>query len=162
MARSFAGKIGSQGRLLPMVLAAAVGGAALLPGATATSTARGPAIAAIVQAVPGATGAAERAVIRLGGHIGRRLGLINGFSAELPAGGIEQLRATPGIAGVTADLEHYRAFAARRTDRKSSLAGVSLSSDIELPPARYCYRIFDGCQARRLMTITDRIDRAAL
>src|SRR5207248_439138 len=56
----------------------------------------------------------------------------------------------------------FAAFAARRAERRSSLAGVSLSSDIEPPPSRYCYRIFNGCQARRLMTITDWIDSPAL
>ena len=60
-------------------------------------------MAAIVQAVPGSTVAAERAITRVGGHIVRRLGIINGYSAKIPAAEIDQLRTAPGVAGVSLD-----------------------------------------------------------
>src|SRR5436190_3265826 len=104
-------RLGWAGRLSPMAVAAAVGAAALIPGTNAArplsakpgSTGHGPDAAAIVQAVPGSAVAAERAITRVGGHIVRRLGIINGFSAKVPAGEVDQLRAAPGVAGVSLD-----------------------------------------------------------
>jgi hypothetical protein len=46
-------------------------------------------------------GTAERPVIRLGGIVGRRLGIIDGFAASLPAGQIATARAAVGVRAVT-------------------------------------------------------------
>jgi serine protease AprX len=57
----------------------------------------------VVRGVPGAGGAAEQAVVRFGGSVGRSLGLIDGFSATVPADRLDALRAVPGVAEVTED-----------------------------------------------------------
>jgi serine protease AprX len=99
-------------------LAAATGLAALLVGA-----ATGVVPAAPASAVPGsalsagggrvsviiradndvAASAAQVAVVRSGGTVGRSLGLIAGFAAEVPQGAVAALQALPGVAGVTVD-----------------------------------------------------------
>ena len=102
------------GRFSPMAIAAtaAVALAALIPGAGAATASRpanreaverGPSVGAIVQAAPDAMASAERAIQRAGGHVVRRLGVINGFAAQVPAGQIARLRAVPGVVGVSLD-----------------------------------------------------------
>jgi serine protease AprX len=46
---------------------------------------------------------AEREVRALGGHVGLDLGIIHGFSAVLPAAGVDELRSVPGVASVEPD-----------------------------------------------------------
>jgi serine protease AprX len=46
---------------------------------------------------------AERAVVRAGGTVGDRLDIVDGLTAELPAGSVRAVRATAGIAAVTVD-----------------------------------------------------------
>jgi serine protease AprX len=55
----------------------------------------------IVRATPNAGGAAEQSVRDLGGRVDRRIGIINGFSADVPENRVEQLRREPGVGSVT-------------------------------------------------------------
>ena len=55
----------------------------------------------IVRTTRGAAGAAEQAVIKLGGRVGRDLALVDGFVARVPEGAISELRAVPGVASLT-------------------------------------------------------------
>src|SRR2546423_735678 len=54
--------------------------------ATASTRAAGDRVSVIVRAVPGATASVKRQVKRTGGHVGRGLGIINGFVAKVPSG----------------------------------------------------------------------------
>jgi serine protease AprX len=65
---------------------------------TTTST---PATQVIVQAVPGQVRAAARSVTELGGTVGRRLGIIGGFTATVPATSLSRLDGRPGVRAVT-------------------------------------------------------------
>jgi serine protease AprX len=56
----------------------------------------------VVERAP-ASPAAERAVRRIGGTVGRRLPLASAFSARLPRGGLAALRRSPAVAGVWDD-----------------------------------------------------------
>ncbi|HEU5106957.1 MAG TPA: S8 family serine peptidase, partial [Micromonosporaceae bacterium] len=64
--------------------------------------ASGPAVRVIVR-YDAATGpeAAERAVERAGGTVGRRLGLVDGFTASVPSGALDAVRAADGVTAVT-------------------------------------------------------------
>src|SRR5438128_11710379 len=55
----------------------------------------------IVRAGAGQEANAEAAVERLGGHVTRRLAIINGFAATIPASAQRTLARLPGILGVT-------------------------------------------------------------
>jgi len=55
----------------------------------------------IVRARPGAEHQARAAVARLGGTIGMRLSIVNGFAAKLPEARVQELRSSPAILGVT-------------------------------------------------------------
>ena len=57
----------------------------------------------IVRAVPGGIAAAERAVLRLGGRVGRQLPIIDGFSARVPETALADLGATPAVFSTTVD-----------------------------------------------------------
>ncbi|MGA9160047.1 MAG: S8 family serine peptidase, partial [Actinomycetota bacterium] len=59
----------------------------------------------IVMAAPGATASIERAVEHVGGMVERRLPIIGGFSAAVPAGVLQSLRGFPGVVSVSADTE---------------------------------------------------------
>ncbi len=74
--------------VLVAMLAAVVGTA---------SPADGQRVGVIVRAEPGALVAAARQVARLGGQIGRQLRVINGFTAQVPAGQVGRLSAGPGV-----------------------------------------------------------------
>jgi serine protease AprX len=69
---------------------------------TATPSAAAP-VPVVVREASGAGGAAQQAVSHLGGSVGRELGLINGFTATVPADRLDALRAVPGVAEVTED-----------------------------------------------------------
>jgi serine protease AprX len=55
----------------------------------------------IVRDVAGMEGAAERTVAELGGTVGRHIGIIDGFVANVPADQVGQLQQTPGVASVS-------------------------------------------------------------
>ena len=57
----------------------------------------------IVRARPGAVGQVERAVRRLGGSVGLRLPLVNGFAAVVPSSAVARLERTPGVVSVADD-----------------------------------------------------------
>jgi serine protease AprX len=57
----------------------------------------------IVRTAPGGESAARRAVAQLGGNTGRRLSIIDGFVAELPAAQVGALRAQPSVRSVSPD-----------------------------------------------------------
>jgi subtilisin family serine protease len=72
----------------------------------------------IVRARPDAGRLPERAVTRVGGDIGRRLDIINGFVADVPARRVDQLASAPGILSVTPDsrvrfLHHVNGYDAK-------------------------------------------------
>jgi len=58
-------------------------------------------VSVIVRAVPGHFGAAERLVDDAGGRVGREIKIIDGFSAQVPAGAMEQMRASGHIHSLT-------------------------------------------------------------
>src|SRR6185295_10118241 len=76
--------------------------AAVLP-AQASASPAGPPVDVIVRQVAGAGQLAESAVEELGGHVGRHLGIIDGFSARVPSDRLPELSATPGVLSVTRD-----------------------------------------------------------
>ena len=55
----------------------------------------------IVRALPGSEGKARAAVVRLGGTVGVRLGLINGFAATVPAARLGTLKQLPFVVSAT-------------------------------------------------------------
>lgn len=78
------------------------------PGASASPTR----VSVVVLDRAHAPGHPARAVRRLGGRVGRRLPLINGFTARIPADAVEALRRQPGVRSVTLD----RRLKVRSTD----------------------------------------------
>jgi serine protease AprX len=64
-------------------------------------SAPGAAVSVIVRGLPGAGLAPEHAVTAAGGTIGRRLNIINGFAAEIPAHALPLLQRSPGIHSIT-------------------------------------------------------------
>ena len=55
----------------------------------------------IVRTTRGATGAAEQAVIKLGGRVRRDLALVDGFVTRVPERAISELRSVPGVSSLT-------------------------------------------------------------
>ena len=103
MGRGALRALGGQGiRWLAVAVLAAVGLAVLPPAAgTASTDAAGRPVSVIVQAQPGAIVVAARQVEQLGGQVGRRLQVINGFTALVPAGQVGWLRGSPAVSSVT-------------------------------------------------------------
>ncbi len=83
--------------LLVLLLVAAL----LVPGSLAP--AQGAPFKVIVEGEAGAAGTLQKAVELLGGTVLVDLPIINGLSAELPAGAVDALRAHPSVAAVTPD-----------------------------------------------------------
>jgi serine protease AprX len=93
---------GRASRLLAMAVLAVVLVAMLPPAAgTASTDAAGRPASVIVQAQPDAIVAAARQVEQLGGQLGRRLAIINGFTALVPAGQVARLQGSPAVSSVT-------------------------------------------------------------
>ena len=99
------GAVGGRGaRLVAVVLVALVLVALVPPVAgPASSAGEGRPVSVIVQAQPGGLQAAARLVERLGGQVGRRLEVINGFSARVPAGQLARLQGSAAVSSVTED-----------------------------------------------------------
>ncbi len=57
----------------------------------------------IVRETAGASNAAEDLVSRLGGHVTRHIGILNGFVASVNRNDVGRLRAVPGVVEVTGD-----------------------------------------------------------
>ena len=68
-----------------------------------SSTTSSPDVAVIVRAVPGALHMAEANVVRAGGKVVRELGIINGFSAHMPAKAADALSTSSGVTQVVPD-----------------------------------------------------------
>src|SRR3982074_3307819 len=60
-------------------------------------------VAIVVQAVPGADHDVANEVASLGGHPGRSLEIVHGFSAQVPATSLPALRRFPGVVAVSSD-----------------------------------------------------------
>ncbi len=91
-------------------IAAAVAVAAAVPGAAPAAVVPGAAgagpstpVPVIVSYDPAAPTDAERAVTRSGGTVRARLGLVDSFSATVPAGAVAGLRTAAGVRAVTPD-----------------------------------------------------------
>ncbi len=90
------------GRALTAFAAAAmVAGMAGPAGASAPSAGSTDRVDVIVRELPGAGDRPEKAVAFLGGAVGEPLGIIGGFTAQVPADRLASLRAVPGIFSVT-------------------------------------------------------------
>jgi serine protease AprX len=91
-----------RGALLTLVLAASI--ATGLAGSSWGSPGRPHGLVpVIVQAQPGSTPRAAAAVRGLGGVVGRRLPIIQGFGARVPRAAVETLRHARGVRAVTLD-----------------------------------------------------------
>ena len=79
--------------------------AAIAAPATAAAATEGSAapVSVVVRELPGTGAGPERAVAAFGGSVVRQLGIIGGFSAELPADRLAALRGVPGVDEVTED-----------------------------------------------------------
>ena len=84
--------------LVAIVLALAT---ALIPGAAPRAHASGRDVSVIVREHRGAGAAPETFVRSLGGRVERQIGIIDGFSATLPASGVDGLRRHPAVFSVT-------------------------------------------------------------
>jgi serine protease AprX len=76
---------------------------AMLAQAPRAWTAPSGAIPVIVREAPGARAAAEQAVTAAGGTIGRRLEIISGFAAEIPAQAVPSLERSPAIHSISSN-----------------------------------------------------------
>ena len=81
------------------ILALGVSAAVAPPAQASTS----PEVSVIVRAAPGHVEAAVEDVRRAGGRIGRRIGVINGFTARIPTGAADAIAHTKDVASLTTD-----------------------------------------------------------
>ncbi|HET6794077.1 MAG TPA: S8 family serine peptidase [Acidimicrobiales bacterium] len=72
-----------------------------LPAAAAASSSAP--VEVVVQAVPGAEPSAEASAVGLGGRIERRLNIIDGFIARMPAGNVALLNSADGVRSASPD-----------------------------------------------------------
>ena len=79
---------------VPAVLA---GGLTTPVAAAPAAVDQGPMVDVIVRELDGSGDAPERLVERLGGEVGLRIELIDGFAASVPAAGLDVLRYSPGV-----------------------------------------------------------------
>ena len=90
-------------------LAAALVGTAVLStcavGTAGAETSTGDHADFVVRHAPGQRAAAEAAVDRMGGSVGRRLAVIDGFAADLPVDHVDDLFATGAVTEVTPDAK---------------------------------------------------------
>ena len=96
---------GAAALLLAAVCAGASWGASTPRGASwgSVGASRAGTSAVIVRAAPGTEPRAEAAVKRLGGRIGLRLAIINGFAAKVPAASVASLARLSFVVSVTPD-----------------------------------------------------------
>src|ERR1041384_6046913 len=84
-------------------IAAAVAGLVLLLATPVAVAQTARLVSVIVREQPGGDGSTAVDVQRLGGHIGLRLGIIDGYKAIVPVGSVSQILSVPGITSVTPD-----------------------------------------------------------
>jgi serine protease AprX len=89
-----------KGRMARAILALMVA-LSFLPWIRAAPSAAGRLMSVIVRELPGSGSTAERVVESLGGSVGRPLGIIHGFVATLPAGGLATVAGLPGVHSIT-------------------------------------------------------------
>ena len=89
-----------RGRILAFLTATLVA-LAFVPVAKSASEAAGRMVSVIVRELPGSGDAPEMAVEGLGGDVGRHIGIINGFVARIPEGGITRLQSLSTVHSVT-------------------------------------------------------------
>ena len=104
--------------------AAAAGAVAVTVGAFAPASAMAaekpdPPTAVVVRALPGAEKSVEHAVLDLGGHLGTRMPIINGFPATIGRNEVAQLSALPGVASVSPNAP-LTLQTGPKTDRKAA------------------------------------------
>ncbi|WP_170182516.1 S8 family serine peptidase [Blastococcus colisei] len=75
-------------------------------------------VSVIVREATGSGNAPERAVAAFGGSVSRQLGIIGGFTADVPVDRVDALRAVPGVQSVTENA----GLALQSTDVESQLA----------------------------------------
>src|SRR4051812_9721919 len=100
---------------LATLVTAGVAGPATAQAAEPSSADR---VSVIVRELDGAGNAPEHAVEGYGGEVGRKLDIINGFTAEVPADRLDALRSVPGVESVTEDA----GLALQSTDVESQVA----------------------------------------
>ena len=88
-------------RGLVWALLAAVGLSLMLPAAASRAAVPLMGVDVIVRELPGWGDEPERAVESLGGRVGRQIGIIDGFSAQLPIAAVARLARHVGIQSVT-------------------------------------------------------------
>jgi serine protease AprX len=89
-----------------------------------TASARERSANVVVMESAGSGSAPEAAVKRLGGSVGRHIGLVNGFVARVPSNGLAELRRTQGVQTVHRD----RTFTMRSADDPAAIVNTSLDS----------------------------------
>ncbi|UOY03502.1 S8 family serine peptidase [Blastococcus sp. PRF04-17] len=73
------------------------------PASAATTASAAESVSVIVREAAGAGDAAEHAVARFGGTVGKQLEILGGFTAEVPSDRLGALRAVAGVESVTED-----------------------------------------------------------
>jgi serine protease AprX len=91
-----------KGRLFRAALAAFVA-ASFFPVVQPASAAAGRLVSVIVRELPGTGDLPEQVVEDLGGTVARHIGILRGFVARVPSGGVATLRGSPGVHSVTPD-----------------------------------------------------------
>jgi serine protease AprX len=89
--------------VLASAIAVGVAGPAAASPAAVPAASTAPLVTVIVTQQPGAGDGPERAVAALGGSVVRQIGLIDAFTATVPADRLGVLRAVPGVREVTED-----------------------------------------------------------
>jgi serine protease AprX len=105
--------------LLAVLASQPYGGAGARPAITAPrlTAAAHAFVRVIVQGSAPGTRAAERAVARSGGRVTRKLPIVDGVAATVPAAAVPQLSVAPGVAAVTPDSRtHVQALPADQGD----------------------------------------------
>jgi serine protease AprX len=91
-----------KGRLFRAALAVFVA-ASFFPVVSTASVAAGRLVSVIVRELPGTGDLPEQVVEDLGGEVGNHIGILRGFVARVPSGGVATLRGSPGVHSVTPD-----------------------------------------------------------
>jgi len=122
------------------ILADLVAGGLLTASVSAGSTEQAPkagsGVSVIVRAEPGREQEAEAAAERLGGRIGMRLSVINGFVATIPASAQPALYANPAVLSVSEDRRLAPQSSSYSVDYNPNSDGYSMQNITKLTGAR--------------------------
>ena len=129
---------GKRVRTVALIIALSVAVALTLPTASPVFAGPSPSVSIIVREVPGSGSAAEARVEQLGGTVGDRLEIIEGFSADVPAAIVATLTADPAVYSVTPDtkvrlLGWDSEFSTEAAPNPFALEGASLDTSIAGP-----------------------------